>query len=168
MPVSTWQSNRRLSQPFITQGFRDIICCDDENVTTVINLVSNSPTAAPLNDATGLTCLADSADYQRLNGKRIFILKYWHALALVPFFLAIVFGVNVLPRLVPDTAFWASVAEFLIVGSLIWAGIVLVYSFSVFTCFLFIRCPRCGWRFGLSERCGSCGLARTRNNLIPI
>ena len=28
-----------------------------------------------------------------------------------------------------------------------------------------VRCPRCGWRFGLTTRCGSCGLPRTVTSL---
>jgi hypothetical protein len=133
-----------------------------------MNTVSNVSNAAPLDDAKGLTCLADSANYKRLDGRRRFLLKYGLPLALVPFFLAIVFGLGALPRIVPDTAFWAGVAETLIVGSLGWAGIVIAYGLSVFLRFLFIRCPRCGWRFGLSDRCGSCGLPRSRENLTSI
>jgi hypothetical protein len=133
-----------------------------------MNTVSNLPNAVPTDDAKGLTCLADWANYKRLDGRRRFLLKYGHALALVPFVLAIGFGLRVLPRIVPDTDFWAGVAVALIYGSLGWAGIVIAYAFSVFTRFLFIRCPRCGWCFGLGDRCGSCGLPRSRDNLTPI
>jgi hypothetical protein len=130
-----------------------------------MNTDSNLPDAAPLDDAKSLTCLADSANYKGLDGRRRFLLKYWHALALVPFFLAIVFAVGVLPRIVPDTAFWAGVAETLIVVSLGWSAIVIAYALWVYLRFLFIRCPRCGWRFGMSDRCGSCGLPRAGDKL---
>jgi hypothetical protein len=129
---------------------------------TVVNTDSNIPTAAPLDDAKGLPCLADSANYERLDGRRRFLLKYWHALALVPYFLAILIGLGVLPRFVPDTAFWAGVAETLIIGSLGWSLIVILYALSVFVRWFLVRCPRCGWRFGLGERCGSCDLPRSK------
>src|SRR5260370_42283013 len=93
---------------------------------------SNFPNAAPLGDATGLSCLADSENYKRLDDRRRFFVQYQYFLALVPFFLAIVLGLGVLPRIVPDTAFWAGVAETLIVGSFAWAGIVIFYGLFVY------------------------------------
>ncbi len=135
---------------------------------TVMNTDSDIPNAVSLHDATGLACLADSENYKRLDGRRRFLLKYGHALALVPFFLAIVIGLGMLPRIVPDTAFWAGIAETLIVGSLGWSLIVILYGLSVVVRWFLIRCPRCGWRFGLGERCGSCDFPRSRGNLTPI
>jgi hypothetical protein len=133
-----------------------------------MNTASNIPNAVSLDDAKGLACLADSANYKRLDDRRRFFLKYWHALAVVPFFLAIVIGLGILPRIVPDTAFWAGVAYTLIFGSLGWSLIVILYALSVFVRWFLVRCPRCGWRFGLGERCGSCELPRSKGNLTPI
>ena len=126
---------------------------------------SNIPNAVPLGDATGLSCLADSEKYKTLDDRRRFLLRYWYSLAAVPFFLAIVIGLGAFPRLVPDTAFWAGVAETLIFGSLGWSFIVIFYALSVYVRWLLIRCSRCGWRFGLGDRCGSCDLPRTKNNI---
>ena len=114
-----------------------------------LNTVSNLPNAVPTDDAKGLTCLADWANYKRLDDRRRFLLKYGHALALVPFVLMMGFDLRVLPLIVPDTDFWEGVAAALIYGSLGWALLFIAYGLSVFTRFLFIRCPRCGWRFGL-------------------
>jgi hypothetical protein len=133
-----------------------------------LNTVSDPPNAVPADDAKGLTCLADWADYKRLDGRRSFLLKYSHALALAPFVLALVICLGVLPRIAPDSAFWEGVAEIIIVISLGWALIFIVYALSVFTRCLSIRCPRCGWRFGLGDRCSSCDLPRSRDNPTPI
>ena len=128
---------------------------------------SNLPNVAPLGDATGLSCLADSDNYRRLDDRRRFFVQNQYSLAVAPFFLAIVFGLGILPRIVPDTAFWAGVAETLIVGSLVWAGIVIFHALFVYLRWFLYRCPRCGWRFGPGDRCGSCDLPRSRDNLTP-
>lgn len=124
---------------------------------------SNIPNAVPLGDATGLSCLADSENYKRLDDRRRFFVRYQYSLALIPLFLAIVFGLGVLPRVIPDTAFWAVVAETLIVGSLVWGGIVIFSALFVYLRWFLYRCPRCGWRFGPGDCCGSCDLPRRRD-----
>jgi hypothetical protein len=133
-----------------------------------MNGVSNLPNTVPLDDAKGLTCLADSANYNGLDGRRRFLLKYGHALALGPFILTLIIDLGALPRIVPDTAFWAGVAYTLVVGSLGWSLIVCVYALSIYARWFLVRCPRCGWRFGLGERCRSCNLPRSRGNLTPV
>jgi hypothetical protein len=130
----------------------------------MMDTVSNLPNTVSL-DAEGFACLADSASYERLDGRRRFLLKYWYAIAVVPFFLAIVISLGAFPRLVPDTAFWAGVAYTLVLGSLAWSLIFAIYALSVLLRWFLIRCPRCGWRFGLGERCSSCDLPRSRDNL---
>jgi hypothetical protein len=52
------------------------------------------------NESTGFVCLADSQKYKALDDRRRVLLKYWYALATVPFFLSIVIGVGVFPRVV--------------------------------------------------------------------
>ncbi len=128
-----------------------------------MNTYSHVPDQA--NHATDLACLADSEKYKTLDDKRRALLRNWYALATVPFFLAIVIGVGVFPRIVPDTAFWAGVAETIIFGSLGWSFIVTFYALFVYGRWFLIRCPRCGWRFGLGDRCGSCDLPRTKENI---
>jgi hypothetical protein len=129
-----------------------------------MNADSNTPSVVASNESTGFVCLADSQKYKTLDDRRRVLLKYWYALATVPFFLSIVIGVGVFPRLMPDTAFWAGVAEILIFGALGWSFIVIFYALFVYVCWFLVRCPRCGWRFGLGDRCGSCDLPRTRDN----
>jgi hypothetical protein len=65
-----------------------------------MNADSNRPSVVASNDSTGFVCLADSTRYQTLDDRRRVLLKYWYALATVPFFLSIVIGVGVFPRLV--------------------------------------------------------------------
>src|SRR5579864_507148 len=116
-------------------------------------------------DSTSLVCLADSPKYKTLDDRRRFLLKHWYALATAPFFLSIVIGVGVFPRIVPDTAFWAGVAEILIFCALGSSFIVIFYALFAFASWFLVRCPRCGWRFGLADFCGSCDLPRTRDNI---
>jgi hypothetical protein len=112
-------------------------------------------------DALGVRCLADLPKYRSLEGRRRFLLQYWYALATVPFFLSIVIGVGVFPRLVPDTAFWGEVALALVFGALGWSFVVILYFLFVFVRWFLVRCPKCGWRFGIGDQCDSCGLPRT-------
>lgn len=128
---------------------------------------SNIPNALPMENATDLSCLADSENYKRLDKRRRFFVQYQYSLATVPFALALLIGLGVLPHIVPENAFWAGVAETLIVGSLVWSGIIILFALSVYLRWFLYRCPRCGWRFGLGDRCGSCSLPRSRDNLTP-
>lgn len=137
-------------------------CGPRSGVVDLMDADSNTPNVVPSNDAAGFVCLADSHIYRALDDKRRVLLKYWYALATVPFFLAIVISVGVFPRLVPDTAFWAGVAEALIFGALGWSFIVVFYALFVFTRWFLVRCPRCGWRFGPGDFCSSCGLPRSK------
>jgi hypothetical protein len=130
-----------------------------------MNADSNKPSVVASNDSASFVCLADSQKYKTLDGRRRVLLKYWYALATVPFFLSIVIGVGVFPRLVPDTAFWAGVAQTVIFGALGWSFIVIFCALFVYVSWFLVRCPRCGWRFGLGDRCGSCDLPRTRVNI---
>lgn len=133
--------------------------------STAMRTDSNIPNALPLRE--GVSCLADSENYKRLDDRRRFFVQYQYSLALVPFALALLIGLGVLPRIVPDTAFSAGVAETLVIGSLVWAGIVIILGLSVYLRWFLYRCPRCGWRFGPGSRCGSCDLPRSRDNLTP-
>jgi hypothetical protein len=128
---------------------------------------SNPRNAVPLADAKDLICLSDCENYKKLDEKRLFFLRYQYFLVTVPFIVAMLIGLGVLPRIVPDTAFWTGVAETLIVGSLGWAGIVIFCALFIYLRWFIFRCPRCGWRFGPGDRCGSCDLPRSRDNLTP-
>jgi hypothetical protein len=85
----------------------------------------------------------------------MFMKAYWYALAVGPFFLLIV----AIFRYFPNSS--SRLLDVLVYVSLAWALSVALYAFVITTRWLFIRCPRCGWRFGPSTRCGSCGLPRS-------
>src|SRR5260370_42657457 len=95
---------------------------------TVRNTISNIPNTSSL-EATGLGCLADSASYEKLDGRRRFLLKYWRSLAVLPFFLAVVISLGVFPRIVPHTAFWADLAHSLVLCPLGLPFIFILYAF---------------------------------------
>ena len=105
-------------------------------------------------DATQSRCLDESEPFARLNRQLQFLRKYWHVIALAPFaitiFVLLRFYGNSTNRLV-------DIPIYLTLG---WAGAVIIYSLIVTFRTMFIHCPRCRWRFGGGEQCGSCRLPR--------
>jgi hypothetical protein len=117
--------------------------------------------AAPssMTDSAQVACLEASEEYAALNRKSLFIKKYGHVMAIGPFFVVIC----VVFRWFSD-----STSKFLlglIFSTLFWAVAFACFAVIVFASLLFIRCPRCGWRFGLGDFCSSCGLPRSCNTL---
>lgn len=106
----------------------------------------------------GLTCLEDCDDFARLSRKNLLMWKPWYMVAILPFGLALAFGVYVLPHFVPETKFWHHFADALVYASLAWAFAVVVYLLTIFVRVELFRCPNCSGRFGGSERCRTCGL----------
>src|SRR6266404_1151863 len=117
-------------------------------------------------DGVALTCLEDSESYAALDKKNLFVRKWGRGLAFGPFVVALIVDLGVLPRVVPDTHFWEEFGYAVIWVSLACTGTVIIYCLSVLLRWLFFRCPRCGWRFGLGDRCGSCSLPRSRSTAI--
>src|SRR5262245_33527459 len=101
-----------------------------------------------------LHCLEDCADYSRLNRRNLFMWKYYRVLAILPFALTLAF--------LRATKAWYGLGSAMVYASLVWALALVVYLFILFVRLRLFRCPRCGWRFGGSIRCGSCDLPRTR------
>jgi hypothetical protein len=115
----------------------------------------------PLEDSTQLKCLEDWDNYSRLNNRRPLLMKYWYVSVAVP----IVGGVGILLRLLPDST---PTIQNIVLGVILgWVFLVIAYSMTILLRFFFIRCPRCGWRFGPGDFCGSCSLPRSRNKLAP-
>jgi hypothetical protein len=108
-------------------------------------------------DPSQIACLSDWEEYARLDSKRRFLQRWWHALALGPFVAVLAIFHRVLYGPYHP---WNHI-DSVLMASLLWAGLVAVYCFTVFTRILLIKCPRCGWRFGLGTRCGSCDLPRS-------
>ena len=108
-----------------------------------------------------ITSLEDWNSYVRLNAKRVFLRRYWYALAIGPFVVVIL----VFHRVLYQPSYAWNYGYTVMVAALGWALLVAAYSGVLFTRYLLIRCPRCNWRFGLGDRCGSCGLPRSANTL---
>jgi predicted lysophospholipase L1 biosynthesis ABC-type transport system permease subunit len=112
-------------------------------------------------DTLQIRCLDELESYARLSARNGFLKKNWYWLATAPLLLAIALAVRVLRS---DTA-----ASVLLGASGAWAFVVAGYCLVAVTRLLTVQCPCCGWRFGLGDRCGSCGFERhlpahTRDN----
>ena len=123
---------------------------------TVVVSTYNSTMSVPLEGDPRFNCLEDWDDYSRLNNRRILLQRFGYISVAVP----IVGATAILLRFFPGISRTAQNVVFGIVFG--WVFFVIVYSLVVFTRFLFIRCPKCGWRFGPGTFCGSCGLPRSR------
>ena len=110
-----------------------------------------------MQDPNQVTSLEDWDDYARLNEKAAFLRRYWHGLALVPFVMVLA----IFHRILFGPFHAWNYVDTLLMTTLGWAVLVASYGMVTFTRLLFVRCPRCGWRFGPTTRCGSCGLPRT-------
>jgi hypothetical protein len=87
-----------------------------------------------------------------LKTRKVYLQRSYRWMALVPFAVVLFLGLRFFPN--------SKAAVPFVFAVLLWAGFVIAYSF-----FLLIRCwrypcPRCGWRFGAGETCGSCSLPR--------
>jgi len=105
-------------------------------------------------DDTKWSCLDESQPFARLNQRKRFWRKYGHAIALVPFVVVLF----VLLRFFGNST--SSLFTVPIYVSLAWAAFVAIYSLTLIVRVLSIRCPRCGWRFGGGDQCGSCSFPR--------
>jgi hypothetical protein len=86
-----------------------------------------------------------------LAARQQLLAKWYQAIAIAPFVIVVFVGLKF---------FGDSTNRFLdvLVGAtLLWGVAVAVYTFYLF---FFLKCPRCGWRFGSSTNCGSCNLPR--------
>ena len=80
-----------------------------------------------------------------------FLTRWYKPTALVPF--VVVLFVSL--KFFPESNSWIQVA--FVGATLLWG--IGITGYSLFLTFT-LRCPACGWRFGASEKCMSCGLPR--------
>jgi hypothetical protein len=107
-------------------------------------------------------CLDESEPFASLTQQKNFWQKYWHVMALGPFAVA----VFVVLRFFGDST--SRLVDVPIFLSLAWAGFVAIYSLVLIVRTLSIRFPRCGWRFGMADYCGSCSLPRHSVSHQPV
>lgn len=99
-------------------------------------------------------CLDESEPFKRLNRQMQVLRKYWYAIAIAPFAMIVFVGLRFFGD--SPSPFW----NIPIAVSLAWGLFVVRYGLILTVRTLSIRCPRCGWRFGLSDQCGSCSFPR--------
>ena len=115
-----------------------------------------------MQDLKQIMSLEEWDKFADLNRTGVFLRRYWHGLAVGPFVLVLVVFHRVLNE--PSHA-WRYV-DTLLMATLGWAMLVVIYTMVTLTRLIFIRCPRCGWKFGPTTRCASCGLPRSDN--LPL
>jgi hypothetical protein len=106
------------------------------------------------------TCLEEWDKYERIVIKDRFWIRYGRALALTPFTIVVMLVL----RYFSESA--SKVLDYIIYASLLWAIIVVLHALSMRIRTDFIRCPRCGQRFGLGDYCSSCGLPRAAKTSV--
>src|SRR5579864_8160249 len=109
-----------------------------------------------------LTCLDEWDGYTRLNKKMRLVRKYWHITAVCPFAISIA----IIFHFFPNSRGWFPNA--LLGVSFEWAMLVVIYSLIASVRFSFVRCPRCGHRFGFGISCKSCALPRHAPGMLDL
>jgi Na+/H+-translocating membrane pyrophosphatase len=101
-----------------------------------------------------IACLDESPSVSRVAARQEFLNRWYRPVAIAPFIVVLVVVTAFFPNSHRTIQFGLGAA------AMVWAGVVIGYAiylrFSV-------RCPVCGWRFGVRDKCSSCGLPRHRN-----
>jgi hypothetical protein len=102
-----------------------------------------------------VACVDDVPSVARMAARQQFFAKWYRLLALVPFAAILFIAFEFFPN--PNS--WTQVV--LVFVAIIWGGSVAGYAFYLMFA---VRCPECRSRFGLGEKCRSCGLPRHRDS----
>jgi hypothetical protein len=103
-------------------------------------------------------CLDDMPSVARLAARQQFLGRWSRLLAIAPFVVVLFVLMTFFPKST------SPIPIGFIFASLIWAIGVVGYSF--FLDFA-IKCPACGWKFGIGDKCMNCGASRHRNAGTP-
>lgn len=95
--------------------------------------------------------LDDVPSAARVAARQRFLNRWYKPVAMAPFAVCLFVAL----KFFPDSRSWFLVS--LVEATLIWAFGVAAYAFYLLFWF---KCARCHSRFGLDERCRSCGLPR--------
>jgi hypothetical protein len=115
--------------------------------------VAGNPKSDAIGTEKDIACMDDVPGIARLAARQQFLAKWYRVLALAPF-AAIIF---VAYKFFPNSNSWTQVI--LVFVAIIWGMAVAGYAFYLMFA---VRCPVCKSRFGLGEKCRSCGLPRHR------
>ena len=109
-------------------------------------------------DGRQIFCLQDVPTTARLADRQLLAMRWYHAIGIAPFaiLLFVVF------KFFPNST--SRIFDSLVFPSLGWAMFIAVYSFYLMFA---VRCPACNSRYGSGEQCGSCGLPRYLQSLMP-
>lgn len=102
---------------------------------------------------TQIKSLDDAPRVARRAARERFFIRRYRTVALAPVTLLIFIGLKFFGD-DPISDLWMDV----LYATLAWAIAVAVYTF--YLTFWGFSCPVCGWRFGIGEKCSSCGLPR--------
>jgi hypothetical protein len=102
-------------------------------------------------ETTEITCLDDVPSVARVAAQQEFLHRWYGLVAIVPFMVVLFivtkfFGKSSNP-----------IPVIFVFASLLWATVVMGYT--IYLRFA-LKCPACGWRFGVRDKCSSCGLLR--------
>jgi hypothetical protein len=103
--------------------------------------------------------LDDVPSLAHIAARQQFLTRWYKAVALAPFVVVLFVVLTFFPKST------SRIPSGFVFASLVWAMAVVGYSFFLMFA---IRCPACRWRFGMSNKCMSCGLPRHRNNASAI
>ena len=98
-----------------------------------------------------LQSLDDAPDVARRAARQIFLNRWYKPLALAPFLVILVLDTFFFPQ---SRNKWLLAVIFI---TLAWGGAVPAYAFFLL---VVLRCPRCGKRYGLGDKCKHCELPR--------
>jgi len=102
---------------------------------------------------TQIKSLDDVPAVARLAARQAFFIRWYRAVALVPFTVLIFIALKFFSD-TPAGNIWMDA----IYATLGWAIAVAAYAFYI--TFWGFLCPVCGYRFGSGEKCKNCGLPR--------
>ena len=104
-------------------------------------------------DDAGVKCLDDEPSRARIAAREQLLGRWGKAIALAPFVVVLV----VVQTFFPKSTSWIPFA--FVEASMGWGLFVIGYYFYLlFT----LKCPACGWKFGMGNKCMNCDLPRHR------
>lgn len=104
-------------------------------------------------------CLDDVPSLARLAARQQFFGRWYKAVALAPFVVVLFAVLTFFPKST------SQIPSIFVFASLVWAISVAGYSFFLMFA---VRCPACGWKFGMSDQCMNCGLPRHRDDASAV
>jgi hypothetical protein len=113
--------------------------------------MEGQPKRFKTHDDRDITSLDDLPRIAKLAERQRLLNKWYGPIAMAPFVVMIIFAVGIFPNSRNPFLY------VLVFASLLWAMFIAGYAFYLL---FFFRCPSCERRYGLGDRCRTCGLPR--------